>query len=31
VRFIQTEEELVNLGEKTQAGPSAYEFAVTLA
>jgi uncharacterized protein (DUF58 family) len=31
VRFIQSEEELINLGEKTQAGPSTYEFAVTLA
>ena len=31
VRFIQTEEELINLGEKTQAGPSTYDFAVTLA
>jgi hypothetical protein len=31
VRFIQTEQELINLGEKTQAGPSTYDFAVTLA
>ena len=31
VRFVQTDEELVHLGEKTQAGPSTYEFAVVLA
>ena len=31
VRFIQTEEELTNLGERTQAGPSTYEFQVVLA
>ena len=31
VRFIQSEEELINLGEKTQAGPSTYEFQVELA
>ncbi len=31
VRFVQTEEELIRLGEKTQAGASSYNFAVELA
>ena len=31
VRFIQTEEQLIALGEKTHAGPSSYNFAVDLA
>ena len=31
VRFIQTEEQLIALGQKTLAGPSSYNFAVELA
>lgn len=31
VRFIQTEEQLIALGQKTQAGPTLYNFAVDLA
>jgi uncharacterized protein (DUF58 family) len=31
VRFIASEEQLMSLGEKTQAGPSSYDFQVTLA